>query len=127
MIRLHDQRGAAATEMAMVLPIFVMLAFGLLEGGRYYSTHNAITHAAREAARVVALGGSASSATTRVAAAGVAGATVATTTCPSSIPAGSTPDAKVTVTKPFTFNIPFVAVSLPGGGISSTAVMRCNG
>ena len=113
MKRFLNERGAAATEMALVIPIFVMLAFGLLEGGRYYSTTTAVTHAAREAVRVVALGGTAADASNRVTATGVSGATVSTTACPASMTAGSPSDASVTVSEPFTFNIPFVSLTLP--------------
>jgi Flp pilus assembly protein TadG len=44
-------RGAAAVEFALLLPIFVMLAFGTLTGGQAYVHKIGLTQAAREGAR----------------------------------------------------------------------------
>jgi Flp pilus assembly protein TadG len=49
--RARSQRGAAALEFALVLPIFVVLIFGVVSVGLTYSDHLAITNAAREGAR----------------------------------------------------------------------------
>jgi Flp pilus assembly protein TadG len=47
----HRARGAALVEFAIVLPLLLMLAFGILTGGTAYEQKLAITHAAREGAR----------------------------------------------------------------------------
>lgn len=45
------RRGSVAVEMALVLPLFLLLAFGLFEYGRFLLVRNIIDHAAREGAR----------------------------------------------------------------------------
>lgn len=44
-------RGAAAVEMALILPVFVMLTFGMITGGLSYAHKISLTQAAREGAR----------------------------------------------------------------------------
>ena len=41
-------------EFALVLPIFLIILFGLLDGGRYVFMNNVLSQAAREGARVAA-------------------------------------------------------------------------
>lgn len=52
----HGERGAAAVEFALVLPILVLLLFGIVEFGRGYNAKVTLTHAAREGARALAVG-----------------------------------------------------------------------
>ncbi len=49
--RARSLRGAAAVEMALVLPILVLLVFGIVEFGRAYNAKIMLTHAAREGVR----------------------------------------------------------------------------
>ena len=44
-------RGQALVEFALVLPVFVILLFGIIDFGRYVYTMNAIGNGAREGAR----------------------------------------------------------------------------
>ena len=46
-----DQRGAAAVEFALVVPILIMLLIGLVTTAMAYSDHLSATNAVREAAR----------------------------------------------------------------------------
>jgi Flp pilus assembly protein TadG len=48
----REQRGAAVVELALVLPLLVMLIFGLITTGLAYTDHLAISNAAREGARL---------------------------------------------------------------------------
>jgi Flp pilus assembly protein TadG len=48
-------RGQALVEFAFVFPIIVLLAFGFIDVGRAVFSHNTLTNAAREAARVAAV------------------------------------------------------------------------
>ena len=54
-----DQRrdGAAAVEMALVLPVFLTLLFGMVESGRAMMMSQVIVNASREGARVAASDG----------------------------------------------------------------------
>ncbi len=48
------QAGAAIVEMAFVLPLFLLMSFGIFEFARAWLTLNTMNHATREAARVAA-------------------------------------------------------------------------
>lgn len=54
--KLRNEKGASAVEFALVLPIFVMLVFGIFQFGIAFNNWIAITHAAREGARLAAVG-----------------------------------------------------------------------
>lgn len=53
-------RGAAMVELALVLPILVLLLVGIVEAGRAYGANVALQGAARDGARLAALGSSSS-------------------------------------------------------------------
>ena len=46
-----DDRGMAVTEFALVLPLLLLVLFGIIEGGRIFSAWLEITNDAREGAR----------------------------------------------------------------------------
>lgn len=56
----RDDRGAAAVEFALVLPILVVLVFGVVDFGRALFAYNYLTSAVREGGRFAAVQGSAS-------------------------------------------------------------------
>ncbi|MDA1251585.1 MAG: TadE/TadG family type IV pilus assembly protein [Planctomycetota bacterium] len=64
LIRKRDRRGAAVVEMAMVLPIFVMVVLGIVEFGRAMMVGQMVTNAAREATRLAIVDGSSNSSVT---------------------------------------------------------------
>ncbi len=49
-------RGQALVEFALVVPIFLILMFGIIDFGRYVYTANALSNSAREAARIGSVG-----------------------------------------------------------------------
>lgn len=56
---MHEQRtGASAVEMAIVLPVFLMVVFGIIEFGRAMMVAQLVTNAAREGARLAIIDGS---------------------------------------------------------------------
>ena len=55
--RVRSQRGAALLEMALTLPLLLLVCVGILEFGRAYQTWQVITNAAREGARIAVLPG----------------------------------------------------------------------
>jgi Flp pilus assembly protein TadG len=126
----HLDRGAAAVEMALVMPLLVSLLLGIIDMGRLFNAEIQLSQAAREGARIASLGppSTQSDAEGRAKAAAPApgfggdGSISATASmCPTNPPAGS--NGTVTVTYPFTFYLPF----LSGKTLSQTAVMRCGG
>jgi hypothetical protein len=53
---LHGSPGQALAEFAMVVPIFLLLLFGIIDLGRLVYTSNALSNGAREAARAGSVG-----------------------------------------------------------------------
>ena len=53
-----DSKGQALVEMALILPILILLVFGITEFGRVFSTHLIVNHSAREGARQATVGAS---------------------------------------------------------------------
>jgi Flp pilus assembly protein TadG len=49
---LRDDAGAAAVEFALILPVVLLLLFGIIEFGRAWNVKQVLTDAAREGARV---------------------------------------------------------------------------
>lgn len=111
-----------AVETAIVLPLLVMLIFGLIDFGRMLNAQITLTEAAREAARAESVGGD--PVARADAAAGDLGVTVKVDqSCPT--PVDTTQDAQVTVRYTFTFVTPFgsLAALLGGSGPSDTVVL----
>ncbi len=50
-LRRRDERGASAVEFALVVPLLMILLFGLITTGLTFSDHLAATNAAREGSR----------------------------------------------------------------------------
>ena len=57
----QGRRGAVTVEMALVLPIFTMLVFGIIEFGRGFMVMQLVTNAAREGCRRGIIDGSTNS------------------------------------------------------------------
>jgi len=53
--RRGDDRGAAALEFALVLPVLLLVLFGLIDFGRLLNAQLVVSDAAREGARAAAL------------------------------------------------------------------------
>jgi Flp pilus assembly protein TadG len=111
-------------EMAIILPILVLLLMGIVEFGRAYNAKITLTHATRESVRVLAITGDADQAETRLKDAAsnpldpdLVG--FSSTVCEPGEP------TSVTATYPFSYDIPLFGSATIS--MSSTAVMRCNG
>lgn len=50
-----SDRGAAAVEFALILPVFILLIVGMVEFARAFNAQISVTNAAREGARVMAV------------------------------------------------------------------------
>lgn len=53
---LRNKKGQSMVEMALVLPVLMLLLFGILEFGRVFNEYLVVTAAAREGARSAAIG-----------------------------------------------------------------------
>jgi hypothetical protein len=126
------ERGAAAVEFALVLPLLLFLLFALIDGGRALNAQITLTEAARDGARLAALGQPDSTvvSSTQSAATGLTGVTVQVTDCAPG--AGPTTSATVSVSYDFTFVTPIGAVAALFGGsgpgpltLTAQGVMPC--
>ncbi len=125
------RRGAAATEFAVIAPLFFLLLFGILEFGRALMVQQVLINASRVGARQASTTGATSSGVIAAAqdyASGVAVAGVNVTVTPD--PASATPGASVTVTT----SVPYNNVSwlpapwfLGGKTLTATSIMRKEG
>ena len=124
--RFASVRGQSVIEFALILPFLLLIVFGITEFGRALMTANILTQAAREGARVAAVGADSTDAVDRVTdvltAANVSVGTIDV--------AG--PDAnrviEVTVTSPF--NVIPTGTFFPMSGtitLTGRAVMRFEG
>lgn len=52
---MRNEKGAAAVEMALLLPVLILLLFGIMEFGRAFNTQVTLTNAARESVRVMSI------------------------------------------------------------------------
>jgi Flp pilus assembly protein TadG len=126
------EHGAAAVEMAIVLPLLLVLVFGIVDFGRLLFAEVMVTGAAREGARMVAMGYSTADATTRIQAAspglGFAGglATPTYTTCPAS-PTPTDAASATVQTAGFDWLLVDAFVPITAPQPSSTASMKCGG
>jgi Flp pilus assembly protein TadG len=102
-------RGAAAVEFALLLPVLLLLIFGLIDFGRALNAQITLTQAAREGARLAALGQSGVVSRTQAAATGLNPVSVAVTACP--VGAGAGVNAAVQVGYTFSFVTPVSAIA----------------
>ncbi|MHB1419234.1 MAG: TadE family protein [Bacillota bacterium] len=56
--RENNEKGQAMVELAMILPVLIILLFGVIEFGRIFQAYLTVTYAAREGARAGAIGNS---------------------------------------------------------------------
>jgi Flp pilus assembly protein TadG len=126
--RRRRDRGAAAVEFALVMPLLLILVLGIAEFGRAYNIQTTLSAAAREGARVMALESSPSEARSAAIAAAAPAVTLNAgqiSVSPSTCTATGTPaNATVVVTYPMTFITNFFGASVT---LTGKGVMRCNG
>lgn len=130
--RADRDRGAVAVEFALLLPLLLLLIFGLIDFGRALNAQVTLTQAAREGARLAALGQPNVASRTQAAATGLSGVTV---TIVSSCPVGAGPgvNATVQVSYQFSFVTPIGAIAAMFGGsklgspltLTAQGVMPC--
>ncbi|MCF4122814.1 pilus assembly protein [Antribacter sp. KLBMP9083] len=122
----HRERGAAAVEFALVLPLLLTLVIGIAELGRVYHIQTSLSGAAREGVRVMALQNDAADArdTVQDAAAHLAVTDDQISVTPTACTDASAQTATVTVTYPvqLLFGLLGSSITLTGKG-----TMRCHG
>ncbi|MFC6356667.1 TadE/TadG family type IV pilus assembly protein [Luethyella okanaganae] len=120
------ERGAAAVEFALMLPVLLMLVLGLLEFSRVYNVQISLSNAAREGARVMAIHNDAAQARSAASAAAPsvspAIASSDITVSPDTCADGST--VTVTIDYDIALMTGFFGVEIP---LSGKGVMLCGG
>jgi Flp pilus assembly protein TadG len=129
-------RGAVAVEFALLLPLLLLIVFGIIDFGRALNAQITLTQAAREGARFASVGNLSAAVTTRTQNAALPLLTNVTTptvtTC--AVGAGVGVDAKVVASSVFTFLTPVGAFAAMFGSatfgsstltLSSTAEVPC--
>ena len=139
--RVRNDRGAAAVEFALVVPIFLLLVFGIINFGWLFGQNLALSNAARQAARfgvvqsndcnaVKSQAISAAAPLVSISASDVSVSSPTAAACSGATKAcaGSAPDANVTVTLTYTAQVP-VGGFIPGLGttkvLTGKGVFRC--
>lgn len=125
--------GAAAVEMAIILPLMLLLVFGIIDFGRMLNAQIEVSAAAREGARWAAMGQTGVPARAALAAPNLSGMSTSVTACPAT-PA-LTSNATVVTTYTFQFITPFGNFKNFFGGpagastktLTGRGVMRCGG
>jgi Flp pilus assembly protein TadG len=124
-----SERGAVAVEFALLLPLLMVLVFGVIDFGRLFNAQVSVTQAAREGARLAALGYTNSAVISRTTAAAPALSGLTVTVTPCAAGATQTTDAVVVVRYTLTFSTPMVGlVGLPTTKVlTGTGHMPCQG
>lgn len=126
-----NDRGATAVEFALLLPILLLMVFGIIDFGRALNAQITLTQAARTGARLAALGQPNVVSATQAAATGLSPVNVTVTACPAN--ANQTTAASVTASYSFSFITPVGAIAGFFGGkgfggpitLSATGEMPC--
>lgn len=125
-----SDRGAVAVEFALLLPLLLIVIFGVIDFGRALNAQITITQAAREGARLAALGQPAGTVQAQAVAAGSPiGVTTGDVTPAVCAPnAGPTANGSVQISYPFSFITPIGALgALFGHGFSSSLTLHAQG
>ena len=123
--RAENDRGAAAVEFALLLPVLMLIIFGLIDFGRALNAQITLTQAAREGARLAALDQSNVISRTQAAASGLSNVTVTATVC--SVGASQSSDSVVTVSYPYQFVTPIGSIVKLFGGTLSAPTLTATG
>ncbi|MGG2025715.1 TadE/TadG family type IV pilus assembly protein [Gottfriedia sp. S16(2024)] len=121
---MKSEKGQSLVEFALVVPVLILLLFGILDFGRVYYTYLTLDHAGREAARTASIGKD--DATIKgVAISDAAGIKLTSdkiTISPGTRSSGD--NVTVTITYPVDFLTPVIGQIVGTFNIKNTTVMR---
>lgn len=122
-----NDSGAAAVELALVLPFLLLLVCGVVDFGRAYNAQITLSNAARESVRVWALGGTQDEVRARAIETAV-GLDDTQVTFDSATECTFGDTTTIGVTASFTFITPMIAELAPSiSRLGTNGVMRCGG
>ena len=128
--KLREQRGAAAVEFALVVPLLIVLVLGIAEFGRAFQVQGTLSAAAREGVRVMALQNDQAAARDAVRNAATSlnptitdsEIVISPSSCPTINSAGTS--VRLTISYPMPYLTGFFGSGL---ALTGTGVMRCDG
>ncbi|MET7276857.1 TadE/TadG family type IV pilus assembly protein [Kribbella sp. NPDC005582] len=126
--RVREDRGATAVEFALLLPMLLLIVMGIVDFGRMLNAQQTLTQAAREGARLVALGQPNVSGRTQAAATGLSPVGVAVS---SSCPVGAGPASNGSVQTSYSFQftpgLGYLVSFFGGSGMSGQVTLTAKG
>jgi Flp pilus assembly protein TadG len=120
-------RGSVAVEFALLLPMLLLIVFGIIDFGRALNAQITLTQAAREGARLAAVNQPNVVSRTQAAAVGLSPVSVTVTSCPAG--AGQGVNATVVTSYSFHFVTPVGAIAgvFGGSGFGSPITLSAHG
>jgi Flp pilus assembly protein TadG len=121
-------RGATAVEFALLLPLLLLIVLGIIDFGRMLNAQVTLTQAAREGARLVALGQPNVPGRTQAAATGLSPVGVAIqSACPTGAGPGSSGAVQTSYSFAFTPGLGYIASLVGGNGLSGQITLSARG
>jgi Flp pilus assembly protein TadG len=119
-------RGATVVEFALLLPLLLLILLGIIDFGRMLNAQETLTQAAREGARVVALGQPDPAGRTQAAATGLSPVSVSIQSC---IGAGTDSNGVVQASYSFQFTpgLGYLVGLFGGSGMSGQTTLSAQG
>jgi len=126
--RVREDRGATAVEFALLLPMLLLIVMGIVDFGRMLNAQQTLTQAAREGARLVALGQPNVSGRTQAAATGLSPVGVAiSSSCPTGAGPGSNGSVQTSYSFQFTPGLGYLVGFFGGSGMSGQITLTAKG
>ena len=121
-------RGATAVEFALLLPLLLLIVMGIIDFGRMLNAQQTLTQAAREGARLVALGQPNVASRTQAAATGLSPVGVSIqSACPVGAGPGSNGAVQTSFTFQFTPGLGYLVGFFGGSGLSGQTTLSARG
>ncbi|MEU4194824.1 TadE/TadG family type IV pilus assembly protein [Kribbella sp. NPDC026611] len=121
-------RGATAVEFALLLPLLLLVVLGIVDFGRMLNAQQNLTQAAREGARLVALGQPNVAGRTQSAATGLSPVGVSIqSSCPVGAGPGSNGSVQTSYTFQFTPGLGYLVGLFGGSGLSGQTTLTARG
>lgn len=121
----QHERGSAAVEFAIVLPVLLMLVMGIIEFGHAYNAQLTLTQAAREGVRAMAISNDPAAARSNTKSAAASLYPLLTDGQITVSPAACTPGTRATVT--ITYPLGTITGIVSPITLTGKGVMRCGG
>ncbi|OCA87516.1 hypothetical protein A8F94_06510 [Bacillus sp. FJAT-27225] len=123
---MRSEKGQSMVETALILPIVLMLLFGIVDFGRIFHAYLTLDHAGREAARLASIQKSNDDITAKInsSIAGLESSRLTITISPNETARTSGTDATVTLVYNIDFITPLVASLASPLTLTDTTVMR---